>query len=83
ALAVLIQAGLDGIRHSRAIDADTAPALPTSLEAALGALEVSEAAADWLGPELFSGYLLFKTAEAQSLRDLGESEVCRRYAEVF
>jgi hypothetical protein len=23
------------------------------------------------------------SAEAQSLRDLGESEVCRRYAEVF
>jgi glutamine synthetase len=83
ALAVLIQAGLDGIRHSRAIDADTAAALPTSLEAALGALEGSEAAAEWLGPELLSGYLLFKTAEALSLRDLSESEVCRRYAEVF
>ena len=83
ALAVLIQAGLDGIRHSLAIDADTAAALPNSLEQALCALEVSEPAAEWLGPELLSGYLSFKSAEAQSLRDLSESEICRRYAEVF
>lgn len=83
ALAMLVQAGLDGIRHSLAIDADTAPALPTSLEQALGALEISKCAAQWLGAELLSGYLSFKSAEARSLRDLQESEICRRYAEVF
>jgi glutamine synthetase len=83
ALAALIQAGLDGIRHARRIDTAHVRPLPTSLLDALVLIEVSDAAADWLGPELLSGYVLFKRAEIEGLRDLDESEVCRRYAEVY
>jgi glutamine synthetase len=83
ALAVLIQAGLDGIRHARQIGTSDAQRLPTSLMEALALLEANDAAAEWLGAELLSGYLLFKKAEAQALRDLDENEICRRYAEVY
>jgi glutamine synthetase len=83
ALAVLVQAGLDGIRHAWQIDTVQVRPLPTSLMDALALLETSNPAAEWLGAELLSGYLLFKRAEAQGLRDLDESEICRRYAEVY
>jgi glutamine synthetase len=83
ALAALIQAGLDGVRRGWRIDATEAPPLPTSLMDALSLLEATDAATEWLGAELLSGYLLFKRAEAESLRDLDEAEVCRRYAEVY
>jgi glutamine synthetase len=83
ALAALVQAGLDGIQHARHIDTIEVRPLPTSLTDALTLLETSDAAAEWLGAELLSGYLLFKKAEAEGLRDLDESEICRRYAEVY
>ena len=83
ALAVLIQAGLDGIRNARHIDTTEVRPLPATLVEALTLLEASDAAAEWLGAELLSGYLLFKRAEAQGLGDLDESEVCRRYTEVY
>ena len=44
ALAVLVQAGLDGIRHARHIDATHVQPLPTSLMDALALLEASDAA---------------------------------------
>lgn len=81
ALAVLIQAGLDGVRQKRTIG--PAQQLPTCLADALTLLEANEAAAEWLGPELLSGYLLFKRAEAEGLRDLDEREICRRYEEAY
>jgi glutamine synthetase len=83
ALAVLIQAGLDGIRHARRIDTTQVRPLPTSLIDALALLEANDAAGEWLGAELLSGYLLFKKAEVEGLRDLDENEICRRYAEVY
>jgi glutamine synthetase len=83
ALAVLIQAGLDGIRHARRIDTTQVRPLPTSLIDALDLLEANDAAGEWLGAELLSGYLLFKKAEVEGLRDLDENEICRRYAEVY
>jgi glutamine synthetase len=83
ALAVLIQAGLDGIRHARHIETTHPRPLPTSLTDALALLEANDAAGEWLGAALLSGYLLFKRAEVQGLRDLDESEICRRYAEVY
>ncbi|MGO9606459.1 MAG: glutamine synthetase [Candidatus Binataceae bacterium] len=82
-LAVLIQAGLDGIRHARHIDTTRERPLPTSLTEALTLLEASAAAAEWLGADLLSGYLIFKRAEVQGLGDLDETEICRRYAEVY
>ena len=83
ALAVLVQAGLDGIRAQRQIDAGQRRALPASLAEALALLEQTPAATDWLGAELLAGYLLFKRAEYQGLESLEESEICRRYAEVY
>ncbi len=83
ALAVLVQAGLDGIRHRYDLAATPAAALPDSLAAALTLLEASTAAAGWLGAELHDAYLKFKRAEIQGLHGLEEAEICRRYAEVY
>jgi glutamine synthetase len=83
ALAMLVQAGLDGIRHRREIEVAHSPALPTDLAAALSLLEADKAAAEWLGPELLAAYLLFKRAEIKGLENLDESEICRRYGEVY
>jgi glutamine synthetase len=83
ALALVIQAGLDGIRHAREIETNHRSPLPTSLIEALKLLEESSAAAEWLEADLLAGYLLFKRAEADSLQGFEESEICRRYAEVY
>jgi glutamine synthetase len=82
-LAMLVQAGLDGVRERREIDGDHPKPLPSSLGAALALLEETAPAAEWLGGDLLSAYLLFKRAEIAALRDLEESEICRRYAEVY
>jgi glutamine synthetase len=83
ALAMLVQAGLEGIRQGREIDAKRPQPLPANLEAALTLLESSESAAEWLGADLLAGYVLFKRAEIKGLGNLDESEICRRYAEVY
>ena len=83
ALAALVQAGLDGIRERREIDAARAAPLPQSLGAALTLLERTAAAAEWLGPNLLAAYLRFKRAEIAGLESLDEDEVCRRYADVY
>jgi glutamine synthetase len=83
ALAVLVQAGLDGIRDRRELANHTPRPLPSSLGQALTLLEADERAAEWLGPELLSAYVLFKRAELSGLEDLEEAEICRRYAEVY
>jgi glutamine synthetase len=82
-LAVLIQAGLDGIRQRRDISSVIPRPLPASLGEALTLLENTEAAAEWLGADLLRAYMLFKRAEITSLENLDESEICRRYAEVY
>jgi glutamine synthetase len=83
ALAVLVQAGLDGIRAARELADHRPRPLPSSLGEALMLLEESESAGDWLGPELLSAYLRFKRGEMAGLENLEEAEVCRRYAEVY
>jgi glutamine synthetase len=83
ALAMMVQAGIDGIRQQREIAALDVRALPTHLEQALELLSASEAAAKWLGSDLHSAYLQFKQAEIKGLEDLDESDICRRYAEVY
>jgi glutamine synthetase len=83
ALAMLVQAGLDGIRQRREIDTKSPQALPTDLGAALTLLEASESAAEWLGADLHAAYVQFKRAEIKGLENLDESEICRRYAEVY
>jgi glutamine synthetase len=83
ALAVLVQAGLDGIREGREIEHAAPQALPDSLGAALDRLGSLTVAADWLGTELLAAYLAFKRAEIAGLEHLNEAEICRRYAEVY
>jgi glutamine synthetase len=83
ALAVLVQAGLDGVRHQREIDPKNPQALPSDLGAALSLLEASESAAEWLGADLLTAYVQFKRAEIKGLENLDEDEICRRYAEVY
>jgi len=83
ALAMLVYAGIDGVRHEREIEMNHPPLLPGSLGEALKLLEANEAAAEWLGTDLLKGYLRFKQAEIQCLASLDEDAICRRYAEVY
>jgi glutamine synthetase len=83
ALAMMVQAGLDGIRRQLRIEETTPRALPKSLGEALTLLEGCAAAREWLGGNVFPAYVLFKRAELRALEDLDESEICRRYAEVY
>jgi glutamine synthetase len=83
ALAVLVQAGLDGVRRQRTIEIDNPPPLPHSLAEALMLLEANESAAQWLGADFLSAYVLFKQAEIKGLENLDENEICRRYAEAY
>src|ERR1700692_1184100 len=83
ALAMLVQAGLDGVRQRRDLDVHVPQPLPDSLGKALTLLETSAAAEEWLGPELLPAYVAFKRAEIKGLDDLDEAEICRRYAEVY
>jgi glutamine synthetase len=78
-----VQAGLDGIRRQLHIEAITPQALPKSLGEALTLLEGCAAAQEWLGTNVLPAYVLFKRAEIRGLQDLDESEICRRYAEVY
>jgi len=83
ALAVLVQAGLDGVRRRLEIDTAAPPALPTSLAAALKALEADSDAVEWLGADVHPAYLAFKRAELHCLENLDEADICRRYAEAY
>jgi len=83
ALAAMVYAGVDGIRQRAELNPDDRRPLPRSLAEALGLLESTPAARSWLGAELLAGYLAFKRAELAALESLDESEICRRYAEVY
>lgn len=83
ALGMLLQAGLDGIRRQLEIGSEAPAPLPQNLRAALTLLESSKAAAQWLGTDLKNAYVMFKRAEIAALEDLDESEICRRYGEVY
>jgi glutamine synthetase len=82
-LAALVQAGLDGVREHRAIEEVARRELPSSLGDAIGLLENCSAAAQWFGADLLAGYVLLKRAELKLVENLEETEICRRYAEVY
>jgi glutamine synthetase len=79
-LAMLVQAGLAGIREGLALAGGEPRPLPSSLGQALTLLAESEDAVDWLGADLHTAYVQFKRAEIASLEGLDEEEICRRYA---
>jgi glutamine synthetase len=83
ALALLVQAGLDGLRNQREIETARPGLLPGSLGEALTLLETNRSAGEWLGADLHRAYLSFKQAEIQGLSGLDEREICRRYADVY
>ena len=83
ALALMVQAGLEGVREKSEIEPHHRRPLPTSLADAITQLERTPAAATWLGDDLLSAYLSLKRAEITGLESLEESEICRRYAEVY
>jgi glutamine synthetase len=83
ALAMLVQAGLDGVRRRLPLESQPVRSLPSSLADALDLLEASEPAAAWLGLDLTRSYIGFKRGEIRSLEQLDETEICRRYAEVY
>jgi glutamine synthetase len=83
ALAAIIQAGLDGVRRGARIETARPAELPRSLGEALDRLEESPGAAEWLGADVHAAYLEFKRAEVDGLRDLDETEICRRYADAY
>ena len=83
ALAVILQAGLEGLRERRRLDAAHREPLPPDLGRALDLLGASTSAAAWLGADVLAAYVAFKRAEINALEPLDESEICRRYAEVY
>jgi glutamine synthetase len=92
ALGALVCAGLDGIRaglepppvvaEGAGLDDQTRDPLPSSLGAALAALESDALARDWLPPRLLETYVGLKRLELALVADLDEEEVCRLYAGV-
>jgi glutamine synthetase len=98
-LAALIRAGLDGLTHElpsppvvdgelEALGADERvrlgiSALPSTLEAALGAIEADTAAASWFATDLTATHLAIRRTELAILADATPEERCLRYADVI
>jgi glutamine synthetase len=99
ALAVLVYAGLEGIRRKLPVPqvTESDPAnlaaedlrrlgiarLPQSLPDALHALEADATVKSWFPPRLFDVYLRCKRWEIDFLGKLPLEEQCRRYVEVY
>ena len=99
ALGAIVHAGLDGLRRKLDLPAAPASGfwelseaerqatgvrvLPRTLGAALDALEATEPANDWLGPQLLACYLQLKRSEIAALEGLSDVEICARYAEAY
>ena len=99
ALGMLVRAGLDGIRQGlplpepvgkdpseltpeEARAAGVTP-LPTSLGAALDALEADEAARSWMSPNLLATFVGIKRWEARYAEMVSADELFRRYRETY
>jgi glutamine synthetase len=92
-LGALIRAGLQGLQADYppapvSTDADNGPALaaaplPTSLDAALDALEADEVVSGWLDPRLRHTYLAVKRSDLAAMAGLSEREQCGRVADAY
>jgi glutamine synthetase len=99
ALAVLVLAGLDGIKRGLnpppVLDEDPeslgeaeraahgVKALPGSLGEALSAIEADPVVGSWLSPELLEAYLAMKRFELAMVEELEPEELCSRYVDVY
>jgi glutamine synthetase len=98
-LAVLVLAGLEGIRQGyevpelvqqdpSTLSEDAAAGLgvrllPGSLEAALAELEADATVRSWFPTDLFDCYLSLKRTEIGLLTGLSPEEACARYVDVY
>jgi glutamine synthetase len=82
-LALLIRAGLQGMREGTEPAIDAGAGLPDSLEAALSALTANQTARSWLPPELLETYLAVKKTEIAHVRDLSAIEACGVYLDIY
>ncbi len=98
-LAALTRAGLEGVRAKlptpRIVDADPTTLseaermalglirLPTSLAAALDALEADSTVLSWLPQPLLETYVGMKRTEIRMVEGLDDSAVCHRYGAVY
>lgn len=99
ALAVMVLAGLDGIRRNlpapRVVHGDLAKLsaaeieeigigqLPATLDEALDALTASEEVCSWLPEELLETFLLVKRAELEHVRQLSDEDRYNEYAAAY
>jgi glutamine synthetase len=82
-LALLMSAGLQGIRDGTEPALDAGAGLPESLEAAVSALGEDQTAKSWLPPELLETYMAIKTTEIALLRDRSAIEACGVYLDIY
>jgi glutamine synthetase len=82
-LALLMRAGLQGIRDGTQPTMEAGDSLPESLESALSALNASQTAKSWLPPELLETYLAVKATEIAHLRDRSPIEACGVYLDIY
>jgi glutamine synthetase len=99
ALAVIVRAGLDGVRAELPappiLDRDPTRlehgeaerygvgALPASLAESLQALAEDDVARAWMDPLLYDAYMAVKRAELEAAAGLDLDEICRRYAAIY
>jgi glutamine synthetase len=98
-LAVLVLAGLDGIKRELdpppVLDQDPeslgeeeraaygVKALPGTLGEALSAIEADSVVGSWFSPELLEAYLATKRFELALVEDLEPADLCSRYVDVY
>jgi glutamine synthetase len=82
-LAILVRAGLQGIRDGREPASDGEGRLPQSLEAAMESLAADAEVRSWLPADLLSTYLAVKTDEIAHLRERSPLEACGEYLDIY
>jgi glutamine synthetase len=82
-LALLMSAGLQGIRDGSEPAAEGGGSLPESLEAAVSALDEDQTAKSWLPPELLETYMAIKTTEIAHLSARSAIEACGVYLDIY
>lgn len=90
-LAVLIRAGLHGIRNdyptppigTKDEPITNAPALPGSLDEALDALEKDDVVRGWFAPTLLDTYVAVKRSDAAACAGMEAAEICRHVSDSY